>query len=106
MIEKILSPKLILIALVLIYLIIFRDFPYFNLVLQTKVIAGFIFALMIFLFSIKAELLLKIAVFLLLLSLLLILTHHFTLEELMGELIYFLLILAFIKKFNDFRRLV
>lgn len=104
--KKTVFSKLILIALVLIYLIVFKDFPYFNLVLQAKVIGGLTFVLAVFLFSIPAELLLKTGVVLLLPTLFLTLRHQSSLAELIGELIYLLLILGFIQKFNDFRRLV
>jgi len=99
-------PKLFLIALALLYLIVFKNVPYFNLILQTKVIIGLIFVLITFLFSVKAETLFRAALFLLLPAFLLLLWQKNSPAKLIGELIYLLLILAFIKKFNDFRKLV
>lgn len=98
--------KIILISLLVLYLIVFRNFPYFNLVLQAKVIAGLIFFIINIIFPVKAESLLKSAIILLIASLFLIMLHKPYWAELIGELIYLLLILVFFKKLNDFRKLV
>ena len=92
--------------LVLIFLLIIKEYPYFNLIFNDQVIAIIIFILVVLFFSIKAEVLFKLAIFLLLPSLILTLLNFSTASEAIGELIYFLLFLGFIKKLNDISRLV
>lgn len=98
--------RIILIAFILIYLIVFRSFPYFNLIFQTKVIIGLIFTLVVFIFPISGQFLITLAIFLLFPALVLLLTGRGYLADLLGEVIYFLIIFGFVKKLNDFRRLV
>lgn len=98
--------KFIWLVLILTTLLVLKEYPYFNILLVSKLIGAIIFVLAILLFSVKPEFLFKAALFLLLLVLILTLFHFSRLSELVGELIYFLLVLGVILKLSDLPRLV
>ncbi|PIU02062.1 hypothetical protein COT66_02210 [Candidatus Shapirobacteria bacterium CG09_land_8_20_14_0_10_49_15] len=93
--------KMILIGLVLIYLIAFKNFPYFNLILQAKVIAGVIFLLAVCLFSVSTRVMIAGCLLLLVFTGSLVLMGKESLAQTVGDMIYFLLLVGVIKKIKS-----
>lgn len=95
--------RFLIAGLVFLYL---KDLPYFNVLLQGKIVAGLVFVAMIFMLSVKAVWLFKSALALLAIAGILTLANKIGVAELAGEAIYILMVLGLIQKLNDFRRLV
>lgn len=96
--------KLILIGLALIYLIVFKDFPYFNLILETKIIAGMVLLLAIFLFPVEARLLVTGGLLMLVVAGGLILIGKENWAQPLGDIIYILMIVSVIKQISHERK--
>lgn len=90
--------KVSLIILILALAIIFSKFPYFNLILKPKVIVFFCLVLIVALFPVKTEQLIKICLGFLILALIFTLVGAEQAQQLIGELIYCLLFLGLMKK--------